>query len=367
MEMENNTMKRIQFTGLSLICVRFRFCLAMGCVSSKILTKSGSFQESVSHSFQRSNSVIEEIILSSSKSNGDQFLAILCKSSSSAQKAEQSAEVTEAADELPAKIETINVSELLAGLEEENCAAEQEKDKGEHGDQKDGYRSPAQCAASSDGGAAGRARSFRTVEEFDALVTKSGGSSERVPAPAPPGQEEDSARVAAASTSSHGAAVVAAERGSSGQEEQQAENAGAKRRARARQLGELKVPTAFDFSKSGSLRDWLLRGGQIFSPGSYVTPKFGTAPAFPAAEHIHIGAGDKKTGEKQPQHAVFDPELVAQFERAMEQLSEDEERVLTEILDALELEAGEKDGAAAAPPLGRVSGQPVAVAVRQDY
>lgn len=122
------------------------------------------------------------------------------------------------------------------------------------------------------------------------------------------------------------------------------------------------MPATFDFSKSGSLRDWLLHGGQIFSPGSYVTPKFGAAPALPAAEHIHIGV-EKKTGDKQQQqqHAVFDPELVAQFERAMEQLSEDEERVLTEILDALDLETGEKDGTVTLQPLVRGSDQPAAV------
>ena len=59
---------------------------------------------------------------------------------------------------------------------------------------------------------------------------------------------------------------------------------GAKRRARARQLGELRVPAAaFDFSicKSSSLRDWLRQGGPIFSSGSYVMPRFGTSPTPP--------------------------------------------------------------------------------------
>jgi len=91
---------------------------------------------------------------------------------------------------------------------------------------------------------------------------------------------------------------------------------GAKRRARARQLGDLNVPAAaFDFSisKSRSLRDWLRQGGQIFSPGSYVTPRFGTSPS---AERRGGAAS-----EQQQQQALFDPELVAQFERAMEQLS----------------------------------------------
>ncbi|KAI4975161.1 hypothetical protein ZWY2020_048768 [Hordeum vulgare] len=102
---------------------------------------------------------------------------------------------------------------------------------------------------------------------------------------------------------------------------------GAKRRARARQLGELSATPGFDFSKSGSLRDWLLGGGQMFSPGSYVTPKFGSVTAAPSESAEH--------GER----AVFDPELVAQLEEAMEELSVDEERVLREVLEVLE--AGE--------------------------
>ncbi|KAL6859031.1 hypothetical protein ACP4OV_018033 [Aristida adscensionis] len=323
----------------------------MGCVSSKILTKSGSFQETVNHGiqFQRTN-VIEEIILSSSKSNGDQFLALLCTSnSSSATKAKEpeqrppAAATAPAADE-PAKIETINVSELLAGLEDEKyAAAEQMQGRPEaYGRGDDGGRSPARGVA---GGAAGPSRSFRTVEEFDALVTQRGSSARATP-PAPE---------MAATTSGHGA--TAAESSSSsrqdrpagrGEEEAAAaaeEAAGAKRRARARQLGELKVAPAFDFSKSGSLRDWLLQGGQTFSPGSYVTPKFGTAPApAPPAER---GGGHGKAAEQRQPDAVFDPELVAQFERAMAQLSEDEERVVNEILEAMELDAGEKDGAVA--------------------
>jgi tricin synthase len=75
---------------------------------------------------------------------------------------------------------------------------------------------------------------------------------------------------------------------------------------------------------------------------------------LPAAERGGAAAGEQ-------QQALFDPELVAQFERAMEQLSEDEGRVLDEILEALELEAAEKNGAAAA--VGRVrDGQPADVA-----
>ncbi|RLN29987.1 hypothetical protein C2845_PM05G01050 [Panicum miliaceum] len=117
----------------------------------------------------------------------------------------------------------------------------------------------------------------------------------------------------------------------------EAKAASARRRARVRQLGELKVPAAFSFSKSGSLRDSLRQSRQTFSSDSYVTPKFGAAPAAPA-EH----GGDERAGDKlqQQEHALLDPELVAQFERAMEQLSEDEGCVLDEFLEALERAMG---------------------------
>ena len=334
----------------------------MGCVSSKILAKSGSFQEkvgsSLGHSFQRS-SAIEEIILSTSKSNGDQFLALLRASTSSARKAKEPAEAAAAAVAEPAaKIQTIDVSELLAGLEEEGCCTAEQARERRQSISRDGP--PAPWPASDGGGAAGRARSFRTVEEFDAMVltqhqqqqtqSECGSSSGRANVLATDQEEEELATATAeAATASTAEAELSGGSGSKAA-------VGAKRRARARQLGELNVPAAaaaFDFSisKSGSLRDWLRQGGQIFSPGSYVTPRFGTSPP---AERGGAAAGD--------QQALFDPELVAQFERAMEQLSEDEGRVLDEILEALELEAAKKDDGTVAVVGGVRDGQPADVA-----
>ena len=199
----------------------------MGCVSSKILAKSGSFQEKVScslgHSFQRS-SAIEEIILSTSKSNGDQFLALLRSSTSSSRKAKESA-----------KIETIDVSELLAGLEEEEgCTAEQARERRQSS--RDG--SPAPWPASvSDGGAARRARSFRTVEEFDAMVltqqqqtqSESGLPLERPTALATE-QEEELATATAAPAAATASTAEAKLSGGSGSKAA----VGAKRWARAR-------------------------------------------------------------------------------------------------------------------------------------
>lgn len=315
----------------------------MGCISSKVLTRSGSLQEKANQGFQRSG-LIEEIILSSSKSSGDQFLALLRTSSAAARRSKADA----AADQTPA-IETINVSELLAGLEEEEDDDEQEP----RDDREEGREASPRCASD---GAAGRAKSFRTLEEFDAMVTRCGspelagpaavlapepdvsvsramvtrcGSLEQAkPATALAPEPDASVLPPPESSSSEQDAVATASSVAPGQEEAH----GAKRRARARQLGQLSAPapTGFDFGKSGSLRDWLLGGGQIFSPGSYVTPKFGAA----------VPSGSEEEGERR---AVFDPELVAQLEEAMEELTVDEERVLREVLEALEAEEKEAE------------------------
>lgn len=101
---------------------------------------------------------------------------------------------------------------------------------------------------------------------------------------------------------------------------------GAKRKAMAKELAALKVPPAFEFTKTGSLREWLQRGGQVVSPGSYITPKFGSF-VFPGA-----------SGREEDDAVVFDPEMVSQFEQAMTQLAADEELLLQRIAESSELE-----------------------------
>lgn len=96
---------------------------------------------------------------------------------------------------------------------------------------------------------------------------------------------------------------------------------GSKRKAMAKELSALEVPP-FEFAKAGSWKECLRREGQE----TYVTPKFGKFYA-PKAKH-----GDKREDEE----AVFDPELVAQFERAMNELATDEEFVLRQITNGLE-------------------------------
>lgn len=343
----------------------------MGCISSKILTRSGSLQEKANQGFQRSG-LVEDFILSNSKSSGDQFLALLRTSSAASRRSKADAADQSAAP--ASKIETIDVSELLAGLEEEEDSTGQEEDEEQewHDDRKEGAKISPWCLSD---GAAGSGRSFRTLEEFDAMVTRCSSPEQTGPAtvlapepdvsvsPPPPessSSEQEGPATALApepdtsvlllpqppaeNSSSEQDAVATASYAAPGQ----VETRGAKRRARARQLGELSAPApaGFDFSKSGSLRDWLLGGGQIFSPGSYATPKFGKVAAVPSESEEH--------GERR---AVFDPELVAQLEEAMEELSVDEERVLREVLEAIE--AGETEATESLERLGDRAAPPV--------
>lgn len=264
----------------------------MGCVSSKILTKSASFRDELNRSLRRrTNGGVDEIIIT--KNNGDQFLALLCTANAVAQRLKESSPALEPdgvknpsamiknsnSNSVGAKepdIETINTWELLDGLEDDNEGEEHQN-------------------AGND--LVGPSRSFRTVEDFDALVAAKDQSLER---------SEDIKKEA----EEEGRLV-----------RNDSREKGPKRKAMAKELTALKVP-GFEFVGGGSLREWLSQGGQVFSPGSYITPKFGN--------FVSPGANNADNA------IVFDPELVEQFERAMEQLTIEEEGILEEIIASFE-------------------------------
>ncbi|KAJ6802913.1 uncharacterized protein M6B38_190620 [Iris pallida] len=95
---------------------------------------------------------------------------------------------------------------------------------------------------------------------------------------------------------------------------------GSRRKAMARDLAALKVPS-FEFSRAGSLKDWLVLEVPSSSSGSYVTPKFGSFAA-------HAQDGDNV--------AAFDPELVWQLEQAMENFAVEEDCILEKIVEGRE-------------------------------
>lgn len=101
------------------------------------------------------------------------------------------------------------------------------------------------------------------------------------------------------------------------------ESAGWKRKAMGRQLESLKLPIAAkaEFLKVGSLKEWMNAGEDIYSPETYVTPKFGSYEI----ERREFG--------------VFSPELVAVFEECMRRMDAEEVDIVKQIEERFESES----------------------------
>ncbi|KAK4439507.1 hypothetical protein Salat_0285600 [Sesamum alatum] len=94
---------------------------------------------------------------------------------------------------------------------------------------------------------------------------------------------------------------------------------GWKRKAIAKGLKSLDVPT-IDFPAVARLRQRIHAEGQVYSPGTYITPKFGSYNA-----QVTPARREKEGGE----NSVFSPELVAAFENCVRQLQEEEDSILS--------------------------------------
>lgn len=105
---------------------------------------------------------------------------------------------------------------------------------------------------------------------------------------------------------------------------------GSKRKAMAKGLESLRIPPSIEFPTITSLREWLHAGGQVYSPGSYVTPKFGSY-SLPIRRSVDESSEDY----------IFNPELVAAFEQCMHELEAEEENILKQIVENLEKDCNE--------------------------
>lgn len=245
----------------------------MGCISSKIMTKSASFHQEFNRSMRKGSIDVDEIVIA--KNNSDQLIALLCAANTVARKLKEPNATKDATakDSESNDIETINTWEMLVGLEEDN--------------------NQSKTIMSND--SVGRSRSFRTVEDFDAMMA----ANRALECSEIPIKKDEYTKQGRNATSEKGS----------------------RRKAMAKELTALNVP-GFEFARSGSLKDWLLQGGQVYSPGSYITPKFGN--------FISPGANTEDSA------MVFDPEMIEQFEHAIEQLTKEEECILKEIVESLE-------------------------------
>ncbi|CAK8531218.1 unnamed protein product [Lathyrus sativus] len=106
---------------------------------------------------------------------------------------------------------------------------------------------------------------------------------------------------------------------------------GNKRKAVANKLESLRIPSDVESAAIGSLKEWLPADG-IYSPGSYVTPKFGSYSSTKIRN-------ENESGEE----SIFSPELVSTFEQCMQKLEAEEENILKQILETVEEEEIEEE------------------------
>ncbi|KAJ0965245.1 hypothetical protein J5N97_026383 [Dioscorea zingiberensis] len=329
---------RLHFTRSHRRCLEALFregvdnSAEMGCVSSKILMRTGSCKEEVIPSFQSGSNKLEELL--ASKNGGDQFLALLCTANTVAKKLKivslpdiapnapieitnsisikieetddnddtyqyRSQDLTNSkniGDQLTGgdtyhgmSIDTINTEELLDVSEHEEGDIQQQCLDSDTADLPSIHKIEYQKFRGNL-----RAKSIRTIEEFDTMV-------ERI-------QSKEAGEDDKSSTSNEQCSNFSSEKGW-------------KRKAMGKELANIEV-SSFEFTRIGSLRDWLIVGNQVLSPESYVTPKFGSfAVSMP------------KNGDNVSKEPVFDPELVSQFEETMEKLAAEEDHILKQIVE----------------------------------
>ena len=317
----------------------------MGCISSKFITKSLSFREDHSNRKRGINglTVLDELFTSddgNSGSNDHQFFALVSKLRTGDFVPEKSLESNDK--------ETINTWELMAGLEEQ---AEQKEDEtvssvaqeimNWKGVELDRLKRSKSCEISNlatafglnddqENKGVGRSRSFHTVEEYDAMMERNMFSvhSDEYDVAKFQGTDESISRSRYENNKDRASepdikevipSVSSRSINMDGGQETDTYDAGLKRKGLSKGLS-LQIPSAAEFRKTGSLKDWLQNGGNAGSPGEYVTPKFG-----------NYNKPKSKLSEEYRDDSIFNPELVAAFEEFLERLEVEENSVLEQI------------------------------------
>lgn len=248
----------------------------MGCISSKAITRSMSIREELSHGFQ-SRSVVWEELLTSHSANDHQLFAFVNVDT-------PTPKLKTSSFTLPSQTPP---SLINAKPHPQNDSSNFTRSKSCH--TVGGNRLDLKDEGS---------RSFHTVEEYDALLERIRGTRSlecfddvmKKLQPGGDGNEEESSSVKSGENC----------------------EAGWKRKAVARGLKSLDISTP---APARMKQRRLVVQGQIYSPGTYVTPKFGSYND-PAVRQ---------------ENAVFSPELVAAFEDCMQQLQVDEDSILRHI------------------------------------
>ncbi|KAL0283567.1 UNVERIFIED_CONTAM: hypothetical protein Sangu_2881400 [Sesamum angustifolium] len=291
----------------------------MGCISSKAIARSMSIREELNHGFQSRSAAWEELM--TSHTGNDQLFALVSSANTMTTKLRTSSSTLPSRDPdtAPETKYLANAWDLIPdinGKTEVKSALDAlgAPDFGRFTRSKScqilGERDMIGLAPETGGLSENKldwkdknltgSRSFHTVEEYDALLE----------------------RIHKFRTRSMDSFEDYYSMDKSLQDIVQVEGThetGWKRKAIAKGLKSLDVPT-LDFPAVARLRQRIQAEGQVYSPGTYITPKFGSynAKVTPVRQE---GAGAEKS--------VFSPELVAAFENCMQKLQEEEDSILS--------------------------------------
>ncbi|ESW19545.1 hypothetical protein PHAVU_006G134300 [Phaseolus vulgaris] len=359
----------------------------MGCFSSKVIARSISFHEERKKRSQRTTNgipLLEDLIISSGGS--DQYLALVCAANTVSNKLHSGSLSSNKSSKLaiePASSETSKklkpVSSRLDQVEGKQIERDKKnRSKSWHQFPEHIVQSLAQENSSgfeSSKGAA-RSKSFHTVEEYDDIVNKIWSSKCHTDEQSEYNDEEDAGsgtstthhteekdcaikRMQAPSlnknhslkerkivkesnnlsTASESSTVAPnsspnSHISSSGIKNEEVVTShrrsiekGNKRKAVAKRLESLRIPSGVEYPAIASLREWLPAGG-IYSPGSYVTPKFGSYSIM-----------DISNENESSENSIFSPELVSAFEQCMQKLEAEEENILKQIVENVDEES----------------------------
>lgn len=326
----------------------------MGCISSKDITRSMSIREELNHGFNTTSAAWEELLTSHS---GNDHLFALVRSANSMGVKLRTNSFTLPSTHLEASPQAKSlansrqlIQEIRDKTEAESADAVGEREYGRYtrskscqvigsremlGQDPENDEMNENKLDSNDKNLRG-SRSFHTVEEYDALMERIHNFTTRNIEPF----EDHYPRESKCLDENKNEGIIQTSTEDSMKKEQDLNldssslrnsdasandeqgdgmlETGWKRKAIAKGLKSLDI-SAVEFPSVARFRQRIHVEGQVYSPGTYVTPKFGS---------YNVKVTSRARENEVQDDEVFSPELVAAFEDCMKQLQIEEERIL---------------------------------------
>lgn len=324
----------------------------MGCISSKlIIARSISYHEERNQrSMRKANGIplLEDLIISTS----DQYLALVCTTNKKSNKLHSKSLISNTTSKLAIEPESSEV--IDEKLESSTALVEiqgEEQFENDHKNRSKSWHFPEHIVDSlsqenlsgiedkddlrskSDLGE----RSFHTVEEYDDIVNRIWLNKSQIDQQSEfNNEDEDDVSAIKTVLQDKDSSIKKMQPVGLNKNEERVPShktrmleKGNKRKAIANRLESLRVPSNVESPAITSLKEWLPADG-IYSPGSYVTPKFGSYSSM-----------NIRNANESCEDSIFSPELVSAFEQCMQKLEAEEENILKQILENVEEEIDE--------------------------